>query len=160
MGGLMALTQLVSLLLVGVIAGMFVATQIGQVRVQRTLGARDFTLVKHSFEVAVGRIMPVLVIAAGVSIVPVLVLSIVTADRAALVFSALALALWAGAIVVTLMVNVPVNRLAAEWDPESPPSDWVQLRDRWHLGQTIRTPMALASFVCLGLGMAWPQLAS
>ena len=46
-----------SLVLVGLVAGMFLATQLGQVRVQNTLGARDFTLVKHGFEVAVGRVM-------------------------------------------------------------------------------------------------------
>ena len=67
---LAAWAQLVSIVTVGVVAGIFMATQIGQVRVQNTLDARDFTLVKHGFEVAVGRMMPVLTIAAGVSIIP------------------------------------------------------------------------------------------
>ena len=58
----------VSLVVVGLVAGIFLATQLGQLRVQNTLDARDFTLVKHGFEVAVGKVMPVLVIAAGVSI--------------------------------------------------------------------------------------------
>jgi hypothetical protein len=64
----------VSLVVVGLVAGIFLATQLGQLRVQNTLDARDFTLVKHSFEVALGKVMPVLVIAAGVSIVPLVFL--------------------------------------------------------------------------------------
>ena len=56
----------VSLVLVGLVAGILLATQLGQVRVQNTLDARDFTLVKHGFEVALGKVMPVLVIVAAV----------------------------------------------------------------------------------------------
>lgn len=160
MSVLSAIAQLVSLVLVGLVAGIFVATQLGQVRVQRSLGARDFTLVKHAFEVAVGGIMPVLVIAAGVSLVPVLALSIAAGDPATIVLSAVALACWVGAVVVTLVVNVPVNRLARRWDPGSPPADWMQLRDRWHRGQAVRTPLAVASFLCLALAAFWPELAS
>jgi hypothetical protein len=63
-----------SLILVGLVAGILLATQLGQLRVQNTLDARDFTLVKHGFEIALGKVMPVLVIAAGVSIVPLVLL--------------------------------------------------------------------------------------
>jgi uncharacterized membrane protein len=156
----MAVAQLGSVILVGVVAGIFVATQIGQVRVQQTLGARDFTLVKHSFEVAVGAIMPVLVISSAVSIVTTLVLAGVAGDRPALILAGIALVLWAGVVVVTLIYNVPINEMAASWDPASPPADWRELRERWHLGQTIRTPLAVASFTALSLGALWPRLTS
>ena len=114
-----AWAQLVSLVIVGVVAGMFVATQVGQLRVQDTLDARDFVLVKHGFEVA---------------------------------------GLWIGVIVVTLVLNAPVNAEAVNWDPAAPPVDWEAQRDRWHLGQSVRTPMAVASFVCLGLASQWDRL--
>ena len=158
MDRLAALAQLLSLIVVGVVAGSFVATQIGQVRVQNTLGARDFTLVKHGFEVALGGIMPVLVIGSAVTIAAVVVLTAVTIRGPVLVLSALALLLWIGVIGVTLCYNLPVNRLAATWDPASPPSDWESLRDKWHRGQTLRTPLAVASFVALALGALWPRL--
>ncbi len=63
--------ELLGVLVIGVITGIFVGTQLDQVRVQNNLGARDFTLVKHSFEVALGRIMPDLVIASAVTLVVV-----------------------------------------------------------------------------------------
>jgi uncharacterized membrane protein len=158
MDRLAALAQLLSLIVVGVVAGGFVATQIGQVRVQNTLGARDFTLVKHGFEVALGGIMPVFVIGSAVTIVTVVVLTAVTSRGPVLIVSGLALLLWIGVIVVTLRYNLPVNRMAATWDPASPPGDWESLRNTWHLGQTIRTPLAVASFVALALGALWPRL--
>ena len=152
---LAAWAELISLMVVGVVAGTFVATQIGQVRVQNTLDARDFTLVKHGFEVAVGRIMPVLTIAAGLSIIPVAILG---ASRATRGFAIAALALWIAVIVVTLVFNAPVNVDAASWDPASPPVDWEDRRDQWHLGQALRTPPAVASVLCLGLAIQWDRL--
>ena len=158
MDRLTALAQLFSLVVVGVVAGTFVATQIGQVRVQSRLGARDFTLVKHSFEVALGAIMPVLVVGSAVMIGVVVGLTAITSRGPVLIVSALALLLWIGVIVVTLRYNRPVNQLAATWDPASPPGDWEALRYKWHLGQTLRTPLAVASFAFLTLGALWPRL--
>jgi uncharacterized membrane protein len=152
---LAAWMQLVSLVVVGVVTGIFVGTQIGQVRVQRALDARDFTLVKHRFEVAMGRAMPVLTIAAVGSLIAV---TISAESLAAQAFAIAALVLWIGVIVVTLVVNAPVNAEAARWDPESPPDDWQAKRDRWHRGQTARTPLAVASFVCLALAVQWERL--
>ncbi|HEU4329917.1 MAG TPA: DUF1772 domain-containing protein [Lapillicoccus sp.] len=158
MDRLVALAQLLSLIVVGVVAGIFVGTQVGQVRVQSSLGARDFTLVKHRFEVALGVIMPVLVIGSAVTIAAVVVLTAVAGGGAVLLGSGVALLLWIGVIVVTLRYNAPVNRLAASWDPAAPPGDWEALRDRWHRGQTVRTPLAVSSFVILALGVVWPRL--
>ena len=150
-----AWAQLVSLVVVGLVAGIFVASQIGQVRVQNTLDAREFTLVKHCFEVAVGRIMPVLTIASLASIIPVAILG---GSRATRGLAIAALVLWIGVIVVTLVFNAPVNVDAASWDPATPPLDWQAKRDRWHFGQTLRTPLAVMSFVCLALATQWDRL--
>ena len=145
----------VSLVVVGLVAGIFLATQLGQLRVQNTLDARDFTLVKHSFEVAVGKVMPVLVIAAGVSIAPLIFLLRSSGPRFLAVV--LALILWAGVIIATLVFNAPVNALAVEWNPEAPPANWEALRDQWHRGQTIRTPLAIAAFAAIAFAAVWPS---
>jgi uncharacterized membrane protein len=119
------------------------------------LDARDFTLVKQRFEMAVGRIMPILTIASVVSIVAVVILVGSGATRTLAVG---ALVLWMGVIAVTLVMNAPINADARSWDPGSPPLDWERKRDRWHLGQTVRTPLAIASFICLVLAIQWDQL--
>jgi uncharacterized membrane protein len=145
----------VSLVVVGLVAGIFLATQLGQLRVQNTLDARDFTLVKHGFEVALGKVMPVFVIAAGVSIVP-LVLLLRSWGPARFIAVVIALVLWAGVVVATLVYNAPVNALAVEWNPEAPPTNWEEFRDRWHRGQTIRTPLAIAAFAAIAFAAVWP----
>lgn len=149
------LATFVGLMLVGLVAGIFLATQLGQLRVQNMLGARDFTLVKHSFEVALGGIMPPLVIAAGLAIVPPAVLR-VPAGPLRLVPLVLAFLLWVGVVIATLILCAPVNALAAGWDPTAPPEDWEALRDQWHLGQTIRTPLAVAAFAALSFAAVLP----
>jgi uncharacterized membrane protein len=68
----------------------------------------------------------------------------------------LALLLWAGVIIVTLVFNAPVNAVARHWDPATPPEDWKQLRDRWHRGQSIRTPLAVAAFAGVTLSCVLP----
>lgn len=146
----------VSLIVVGLVAGIFLATQLGQVQVQNTLDARDFTLVKHGFEVALGKVMPVLVIAAGVSIVP-LVFLLRSWGPARFVAVVIALVLWAGVIIATLVFNAPVNALAVEWNPEAPPGNWEELRDQWDRGQTIRTPLAIAAFAAIAFAAVWPS---
>jgi uncharacterized membrane protein len=146
----------VSLIVVGLVAGIFLATQLGQVQVQNTLDARDFTLVKHGFEVALGKVMPVLVIAAGVSIVP-LVFLLRSWGPARFVAVVIALVLWAGVIIATLAFNAPVNALAVEWNPEAPPGNWEELRDQWDRGQTIRTPLAIAAFAAIAFAAVWPS---
>jgi Anthrone oxygenase len=145
-----------SLVLVGLVAGIFLATQLGQVRVQNTLDARDFTLVKHRFEVALGKVMPVLVVIAGLSIAP-LVFLLYSDGLVRFIAVMLALLLWAGVIIATLVYNAPVNALAVEWDPSAPPADWQQLRDQWHRGQAIRTPLALAAFVAIAFAAVFPS---
>jgi uncharacterized membrane protein len=146
----------VSLIVVGLVAGIFLATQLGQVQVQNTLDARDFTLVKHGFEVALGKVMPFLVIAAGVSIVP-LVFLLRSWGPARFVAVVIALVLWAGVIIATLAFNAPVNALAVEWNPEAPPGNWEELRDQWDRGQTIRTPLAIAAFAAIAFAAVWPS---
>ena len=148
-----------NLILVGLVAGILLGTQLGQVRVQKRLEARDFTLVKREFELALGRVMPILVIAAGVSTMPVVAL-LAWAGPVRFAAALTALVLWIGVIVVTLRFNAPVNARAVGWDPESPPPDWETLRDRWHRGQTIRTPLAVAAFAAVAIAAVVPGTAT
>jgi hypothetical protein len=137
---------LAAILISGVIAGVFVAVQIAQVPVQRTLGPRDFVLVKSRFEQGYGRKMPPLVAASLIAPIPVYVtgseLSAVTILVAAGHVCSLAV------LVVTAIYNLPVNREAVNWDPGNPPADWEAKRDRWHRGHVIRLPFAVIAFTC------------
>ena len=92
------------------VAGSFVGTQLGQVRVQNALSAPDFTVVKHRFEVAVGGVMPVLVVGSALSIALVVGLVATTPRGPVVVLPVLALLLGTAVIVVTLRYNTPGQR--------------------------------------------------
>jgi hypothetical protein len=137
-----------SLLMTGVVAGLFVGTELGQLKVQEGLGARDFAFFKQRFELAVGGIMPPVLILTTLSPLPLLIL-LRRGPRVSVALVGLALALWIAATAVTVALNVPVNALAARWDAANPPADWEQLRARWHLGQTLRTALTVPGFAAL-----------
>jgi len=137
-----------TILISGVIAGVFVAVQIAQIPVQRALGARDFVLVKRGFELQYGPKMRVLVVASLLAPIPVYATG--TAGAALWLVAAGHVASVA-VLIVTAVFNLPVNREAVTWNPEQPPADWEAKRARWHRGNAIRTPIGLVAFACQAL---------
>lgn len=65
-----------------------------------------------------------------------------------------AVALIVATVAVTLVVNVPINRQTAQWNPLNPPPDWQLLRNRWERFQAIRSMLLLLGFSCLVLAAA------
>jgi hypothetical protein len=55
--------------------------------------------------------------------------------------------------VTTIVFNVPINTTTRKWDPENPPSDWKEVRERWGFYQGIRSWLLLLGFVFLCLSV-------
>ncbi len=51
-----------------------------------------------------------------------------------------------GVMVLTVVLNVPINNEMLAWDPSAPPANWADLRDQWDLLNTIRTPISFFAF--------------
>jgi uncharacterized membrane protein len=68
-------------------------------------------------------------------------------------FFALAAILLAVSLVVTVSVEVPMNRKIALWNASVPPADWAEVRDRWLSFHLIRTIFGFIAFVCATLGL-------
>jgi uncharacterized membrane protein len=64
-------------------------------------------------------------------------------------FAAAALALMAVALVITLAVNVPIDRQIVSWTPAALPPDWRAIRDRWEFYHGLRTVLSIAALACL-----------
>jgi uncharacterized membrane protein len=138
----------VALLATGSLAGLFLGIQLGQLGVQERLEQRDFVLVKSRFEREVGSIMPPALIATTLS--PGLVLlALRDPSTPAFRLAALSLFLWIAATIVTIIYNVPVNKVATGWSVDHPPADWQQQRARWHRGQSIRVVLCMSGFAAL-----------
>ena len=55
----------------------------------------------------------------------------------------------AGAVVTTLLVNVPINNRTAHWQLTENQDDWERLRMRWHRFQGVRGALFMLAFVLL-----------
>ncbi len=138
----------VALLGTGLLAGLFMGTQLGQLGVQERLEQRDFVFIKSRFEREVGSIMPPALI--GTTLSPGLVLlALRDPSRPAFPLAALSLVLWIAATIVTIVYNVPVNKAATGWSVDTPPADWERQRARWHRGQSIRAMLCVSGFAAL-----------
>jgi uncharacterized membrane protein len=100
------------------------------------------------------RPMSLLVPAAILSAVPVLVVLFRRGRMPALYLVSAALLFFMGALLITLLVNVPIDRQIEQWTVATLPPDWEGVRDRWQHYHTLRTFISLA-----GLGLALAGLA-
>lgn len=66
----------------------------------------------------------------------------------------LATASFAGALVSTIVFNVPINLATGRWDAANPPTDWKQTRNRWEVFQGLRSWLLLLGFVFISVGFA------
>lgn len=55
-------------------------------------------------------------------------------------------------LAVSLMGNVPINKQVIEWNPQSPPDNWLELRNRWDSLHRVRVVLDIAALILLLLG--------
>jgi hypothetical protein len=65
-----------------------------------------------------------------------------------------AAAAYIAALTSTVIFNVPVNLATGRWDPQHPPDDWKQVRNRWDFFQGVRSWLLLIGFVLTCAGFA------
>ncbi len=53
------------------------------------------------------------------------------------------------ALIITGLVELPINARVLTWAPDDPPAGWEAARDRWAAAHTARTAAAVAGFGCL-----------
>jgi hypothetical protein len=63
------------------------------------------------------------------------------------------------ALLITLLVEVPIDNQIRTWTAETAPADWTTLRARWQVFHTARTFVSLASLGCLIASvLSWKSL--
>jgi uncharacterized membrane protein len=65
------------------------------------------------------------------------------------VFTVSAFVLLLVAMIITLIVNVPIDRQIQSWTTTTLPADWSAIRDRWELYHGLRTLVSLTALACL-----------
>ncbi|WP_319114753.1 anthrone oxygenase family protein [Streptomyces sp. MI02-2A] len=85
--------------------------------------------------------------------VVMLVLHARRAHSAVLRPSVVALVLLLLALLVTLVVNGPVNVQESDWNALTPPADWARVRDRWQIAHAVRTVAIVLALDFLGVAV-------
>ena len=124
--------------------------------IRTTSSAALFIEVHQGRDRVAARVMPIL---GNVAIVFV-ALGVFFAREvpAAFALSLAGLVLVIGDMVVTLLGNVPINRLVQSWRPNEPPAEWKRLRDRWERLHTLRTLLIVSGFALYAASVVFFEL--
>lgn len=142
------ITRYVSLLGGGVVTGGALATLVLELAL-RPLSASVYIQVRQVehdwFPWYIGATL-------GLTIIAVVLLVVLAhwAGSPALLPAAAALMLLLLALVVSFVINAPINLDQINWNPQAPPADWASVRDRWQIAHAIRTLFLVIALGCLG----------
>jgi uncharacterized membrane protein len=129
----------------GIAAGIMLSTVIGIVPMMLVL---PYSRYVQTVQFLRPRFDPVMPITNGCTLILDLALVAAAHDVAARAAFAVAAALVASVMTVSITKNVPVNRYIMSLDPQCQPDAWEQLdpRSRWRTWNLVRTMLALAAF--------------
>ena len=68
------------------------------------------------------------------------------------IFTFAAFVLLLVALIITLTVNVPIDRQIQSWTTGRLPQDWTAIRDRWEFYHGLRTLISVVGLACLFAG--------
>ena len=153
--------QFATLLLFSLVTGVFWGTWFSLSRSMAEITPGTFLEVGNLMIGNLGGPMSVLMPAALLSALVLCVLLFRGRQSRANLFASAALVLMAIALVITLAVNVPIDRQIQSWTTAALPPDWRAIRDRWEFYHGLRTVISLAALACLfvsTLSTAWRVL--
>lgn len=143
--------EVISIVLAALVGGMFWGPWLALSRTMSTFEPETFLAVTHRMTRNMAPLMTALMPAALLSIAPVLLISF--GRRPATFWLALAgMALYALALLVTVVIEVPIVTRIATWTAATLPVNWRQLRDRWGAFHVVRVASALAGLTFLVVG--------
>ncbi|MGI4854924.1 MAG: anthrone oxygenase family protein [Janthinobacterium lividum] len=132
-----------AVLMSGLVAGLLFGTVVDHAKL-RVLDGPSWVVARQSIDSVFSVIMPWLW---NTTLVLLVAAAYLHHGRTRGLFTAAALILLAG-IVVTLIVEVPINKQIASWTATSIAPDWAVLRERWIHFHAIRMAAGVAAFVC------------
>lgn len=140
--------ELVSIFLLALVTGIFWGPWLGLSRSITTFQPEVFLAIGHRMIRNLAPVMPILMPAAMLSILPVLFLSY-TRRPETFYLNLVGLTLFVIALLVTLVVEVPIDNKIMTWTVATLPDNWENLRDRWETFHVIRTVASVGGLAVL-----------
>ena len=149
--------QFINIFLLSLVTGVFWGTWLGLSRSMRSLSTSTFLEVAHAMIGNLGVIMAMLMPAAILSTLPVLYL--LSRRRPKAFYATLVgLMLFVIALLITLLVEVPLDLQFQQWTLTNLPANWQQLRARWEFWHFIRSWVSVIGLaLMLGGALLWRE---
>ena len=142
------IAQFTNVVLFALVMGVFWGTWFSLSRSIASIRPETFLEIGHTMIGNLGRPMSILMPAALISSVIVIV-ALFRRGRAAFYLATAGFLLMAGALVITLVVNVPIDYEIKQWTVNTLPGDWTATRDRWEFYHGLRTFISIAGLACV-----------
>jgi uncharacterized membrane protein len=152
------ISQFLAIILTALVMGVLWGTWLSLARTMTEYDATTFLADgQHMIDNLAG-IMPVFMIAAGVCTLAALVLLPRPWPLTTAVLTGLTLLLLIGVILVTLLVEVPIDNKVSNWTLDTLPADWEDIRAHWSTFHTIRTFLSIGAVATMvGAAMTLPR---
>lgn len=150
-----AVALLASLVAYSVVASQPLFYLVAMGRAQQALSAAAYIELRQCINPVMVRRVPVIYLAALLSLVALLVFAVRAGDRVRAGAGALALAALVADLVLMTRVSVPINAAIDAWTAADHPADWEEYRERWFGIFAWREAVLLAGFVSLLAGAAF-----
>lgn len=137
-------TRWLAQLFAGLFAGFLLGVLVLEAALRDSSGA-DYLTVRSAELEGLDRLATATLLPAVVSTIALVVMTI----RGGWSSPRVALILLGGVLVLSVIVNLPINSDQLDWDAASLPADWRDVRDRWQLAHAARTVAAIAAFALL-----------
>lgn len=145
--------EVVSLLVIGWVAGAETGSWCCVQPTVERLPYEQQVTIEQAMLGTFGRVMPVLMPLSGILAIALAIFS--RGDGSAVLWLRVAAVICiAITVVTTLTINVPINNLTSQWQLANDPSEWSNMRTRWHFFQGVRGGLFSAAFVLLAVASA------
>ena len=144
-------TTFFALFLLALVTGVFWGTWFTLTRSIETFSAAEFI---HIGQTIIGNVAwPMRILMPACILFMVMSAFLAETNSAAFYLSVAACLLIVVALLITLLVEVPIDNQIRTWTAEAIPADWTTLRARWEAFHTARTFVSLASLGSLILAV-------
>jgi uncharacterized membrane protein len=139
--------QATTIVLFSLVMGVFWSTWFSLSRTMSQLSAETFVAVGHEMIQNLGGPMAILLPLALLSALVTLALLWRDGRAAAFWWLLAGFLLMVATLVITLVVEVPIDNQIETWTAATLPGDWRSIQSRWELFHTIRTFLSIAAVV-------------
>ena len=146
---LLNISRFFQLLTTGLFAGMLFGDRVGITPIRPKLPAASFILFQQELHLTFGKLMPLLIIVSLLSGAVSLVLLRRNYKSDEFTFTAVATLCMVVTLVLTRLVNVPINEMLMTWHITAPPKNLMELWAPWEKVHTIRTIVSMIGFASL-----------